>query len=432
MDNKNWYDLLPLYIEGQLSPSEVYEIEQKLARDPSLRAAYIEWQTVAEAVRDEAAYWATKLPPLSAKVKAQLHVSQATQPNLAPPIEPTRLTQLPTRQLPKPQTNDGFEPTQLGLGYHEPRYQQTTTLKIRRFPFSAAAAALILLFVGVFLIYNVIGTSDPEQPSSASLSNKQPTTPTITPFFANDATAFPTNTPSSADVPTRTARPPATNEPANFDTDMQIFESNPGLGGGGGNSTTGISSSPIAPPVDANAQCRASAPTDIPVTIYATPFGVPIARQMFLGDLWDVVAKTQANWYYVVSLFEPYDRGWVYGFEVALTGDCSVVPEPSPTPAQTQSMTVQCSAISVAGGTPFNVRSGPGSNYAITNTFFNAEANAYSDNGWVRIVAAEVAGGTIVYGWVRRVDVNLNGDSCDVLPTLSTQTITPESTTSPN
>lgn len=441
MDNQQkWYDLLPLYVEGQLPPSEAREMERRLANDVALHAAYEEWQLIAGAVRDDAAYWAAKLPPLSAQVKAQLSLSQSTQPNLAKPAEPTRVMQMPTQQMARPQSNDGFEPTEVSLGYRALSYNQNVT-PVRRFPFSGLAAAAILLFVGAFIFYVATGLdgNDGSGQSNVSLSKGDDHTPTITPFF-NGATALPTNTVIPTDTPsteilptittiapTRTPLPPPTDPPSDFDAGVQGFDaSSTGLGGGGGNATT--SSMTMASPVDANAPCTATALTEQPVTIYRAPFGVPIQRQIYAGEQWNVVTRTETDWYQVVSPFSPYERGWAYSYEISLSGNCSNIPEPSPTQATDSAAVAGCTASSVVAGTTFNVYSGPGVDYPLMNTIYNADVDAASDNGWVRVVVAIGSNGT-TYGWVSQAEVNLSGNSCGSLPIISAQSITPMGTT---
>lgn len=428
-NQQKWFDLLPLYIEGQLSSSDTREMEYRLAHDPALQAAYVEWQTIAGTVREEAALWAAKLPPLSAKVKAQLGVSQSTQPNLAPPVEPTRVMQMPTRQIAQPQSSDGYEPTYAGLGYREPRIDKTGST-LRRFPFSAAAAAIILLFLSVFLIYLATGTTDdPESLTRSGQANKQPITPTVTAFVIN-ATALLTNTLPPTPTPdvataTRTPRPPVDPGVSAFDTTAAVPEAS-GLGGGGADSTGILSTGPQAAPIEPYTMCTATAQPGLPVSVYVQPnSGETILRQIWQGENWNVIAVTpDGYWYEVVSTFEPYERGWAYGPEIILSGDCSVLQQPSATPTADVNMP-QCIATSIAGGTPFNVYSGPGVNYPVTNTFYNAEVVAYSDNGWVRVVSA-VAGGYITYGWVSQTTVNISGEGCIQLPTLPALNITPD------
>ncbi|PJF41360.1 MAG: hypothetical protein CUN55_11805 [Phototrophicales bacterium] len=333
-NHQQWYDWLPLYIAGQLSENEAQQLEQRLARDPSLYAAYLEWRMIADVVQEEATYWANPLPPLSKRVKEQLFVSQATQPNLAPSPEPTRITRMPMPHTVS-SSLDGFEPTQVGLGYSE-RYKVTARKNLlQRLPLLGAAAAISLFFISAFLVYLVTTSEDAERKQNISLSNNVVTS-TITPFVMTEVTAFPTNTSQPTFTPqsaTRTPRPPATQAPSDFDTGILSFNDT-GVGtGGGGDGTNNASSSSPSVPIDNI--CRATAKTELPVTVYTAPFGTPIQRQMYIGEYWNVVAIAQTNWYQVVRPFAPYERGWVYGFEINLSGDCSNLPEPSPTPTLT-------------------------------------------------------------------------------------------------
>lgn len=340
MDNQTWHDLLPLYIEGRLSPAETRELEHRLARDPVLHAAYVEWQTIAGVVQEEASKWAAQLPPLSERVKSQLGVSQSTQPNLAVPVEPTRVTRLPVAPpIQTPPVNNGYEPTQFGtIGYREPAAKTSAT---RRFPLSAVAAAILMLFVGIFLVYFAGGFGSDEDPTTVGLSNENVlSTPTLTAFPTIDATAFPTNTdvPSNLpptiapDIPTRTPRPAPTEGPSDFD-DNSINGTGLNPSGGGTGAQPVATDTPMVGPVDPNAPCQATTLNDQAVTVYGSPFGVAIQRPIYVGELWNIVAVSDTGWFEVVSPFAPYERGWVYGFDVMLSGNCADVPMPTATQA---------------------------------------------------------------------------------------------------
>lgn len=345
-NNQYWHELLPLYVEGRLSPQERHALEQQLYQDPALQEAYEEWRLLAAVVQEEAARWAAKPPPLSASFKANLPprglMSQATQPNQRVSQEAlneaTRVTRLPSTPQPSP---PGYEPTTIADAYgRQPRkIKQGRPLSLSM----AAAAILMILFSG-FIVYVIVnGTSDEDNEGGSNLSQVNGVasetadvaeatlfpTPTVTPFGGGNfvPTALPTNTIQALAPNSGGGLPTATT-----DDSISSMETGPVF-----STEVPVSPAPSLTPIVtpeialSNERCVAQISDGQALDVLANPYGNAIRRQMLAGELWPVKTVTVSGWYEVISPDFDGTSGWLFAGDIILMGDCSIVPRPSAT-----------------------------------------------------------------------------------------------------
>ena len=457
VNNRDWHELLPFYVCGELSAQETAALEQQLARDPELQQALFEWQVLADVVRDTASDWAAEPPPLSADFKARLRPQdgQATQPHNAsanggftartvsrpkPSAPPAKIKQFPrqesTVQAPRP-----AEPTQDAAGY----FRTDETTKGIRVPLAGIAAAIVTLFVVGFLLTIVLGTDDTSTtqsnvkgtptlgmivPGAGVVSNPTPT-PTITllPTDTDNAGILDTSIPAAS--PTQPPFP--SQEPA-----VPIAPDRPQ---GGGNApgpdiqSLPVETATILPDRTSNAvaapalgdTCRVSAPADADaedsITIFASPNGAELNREIEPGETWWV--KTilhNIDWLEVVAPDGSGVYGWVESDAVQLAGDCNQIPAPTPTQSAN---TAQCTAIGGSAEFPSAVAiyGLPDESTPPIQSFANMTViGRFEDGDWLRITGISQQTGSIYVGFVLRSGVSLYGN-CSNLPIVTEETM---------
>ncbi|MBZ0298089.1 MAG: hypothetical protein K8L99_36380 [Anaerolineae bacterium] len=175
MANKDWDELLMLYLAGRLSAQERADFERYLAENAEYQQELVEWQQIADAVRAEAEARVDHLPPL---------------------------------RLPKLM---GQSPN----GSHSRRRMETETMlksisiaeqrSSRMPPLTMVAAILTVLLFGALLV--VVNRGGDQNPLLSGLEQGASATPSWTVTASSTPTYTPTVAPSSTPFPTRTPTP---------------------------------------------------------------------------------------------------------------------------------------------------------------------------------------------------------------------------------
>lgn len=105
---------------------------------------------------------------------------------------------------------------------------------------------------------------------------------------------------------------------------------------------------------------------------------------------------------------------WVHFDEVSLTGDCASVPQASWVPQADLCYTMPMESVNVYSGanTDSNV-------LATLNPEDFASVSGFTNTGWAQVDLGAGNTGHSGIGWMEEMSLNLNGSTCDELPTVS-------------
>lgn len=105
---------------------------------------------------------------------------------------------------------------------------------------------------------------------------------------------------------------------------------------------------------------------------------------------------------------------WVHFDNVSLTGDCASVPQASWVPEANLCYTMPQSSVNVYSG------ANTSSNVVTTlNVEQFASVSGFTGDGWAQVDLGAGNTGQSGIGWMQEADLNLNGGTCDELPTVS-------------
>lgn len=163
--HEKWQELIPFYVAGSLPGAVAASVEQHLAQCMMCRKEYEEWYALGKTVYAQAEAWAKPLPPLSQAVRMQAQMQPAHGRGGSP---------LPDTQ-----------PYESGTFHRVPRPSVTL-----------AAAAVVLLVVGVLFVFTAT-RPHPDDGSQYGVGLNPTVTPNLSPLL--------TNTPPNTPIPTSTA-----------------------------------------------------------------------------------------------------------------------------------------------------------------------------------------------------------------------------------
>lgn len=371
--HNEWLDLIPFYVAGTLSQSDMVALEHHLARCESCFGALSEWREVATVVRREAQAWGEILPPLSNAVRAQL----------------------------VPSSQNGYKHTQNLSGlvdqttvYVPAKSRRSTRAKRQLRPSLSLIAAIfvVVIFSGI-LLYGVSqsGKNDGGQYGSQGENPPAARTATNTPLILpslNPLTPSLTITPFVINNPPQTIRPVSTIAPATLE------------------------------------DCWVIATTTVDVYRYADT-GAIITDILVPGDSRRAVVTTGTGWYQIGNDQQLGIIGWVSIEDVTLEGDCDSLVTPSATPYGTPNDREVC-LVGVAIDGLVNLYIAPGPDFEIVSTLQVGEflrTDARTQDNWYRVI---LENGNFL-AWVYFEDIETNG-TCDNLPVIGTSTIVPSPT----
>ncbi|NDJ85790.1 MAG: hypothetical protein GYB66_07885 [Chloroflexi bacterium] len=396
-------ELIPLYVAGKLPPEQAAKLEHHLARSPELHTALEEWQTIAEAVRQQSEEWARRLPPLAPYIRAEVEKRFNGQG-----AEPTMITAL-------------NQPTRLG-----PR----SATQQSRLPLSLAAALIaVTVFASLIVFLSSREDSDGGQngdtaglaaqegsPETAIAQDSSPTL-TFTPFVATEIAARPTATPNDIHSPVAgVGNATSTATPA--------FQE-------AGSGSASAASSPGLPPnlqptrTLSQDDCFVTNPQETPVAIYRWPGREnEVTGTLQPGEQRRILVTSGTGWYEVYAP-EGGIQGWVFIEDVRLGGNCDNLWLPSPTPDVPTTSPTTC-RVSVITGDTITIRSGPGMDYAEIGSYGGQMvARSRSANGWYEVAFAPQS--QTLTGWVPETWISAN-THCATLPVISPADYTPQPT----
>lgn len=382
--HNQWEELIPFYIASTLPIRQARALESHLASCETCRQSVEQWRAIAGAVKEEATAQSRGLPPLSPQVRHTI----ATQ---------------------------------------RPRYDATLFRRPASFwhpsYVAVAAAAAILIATGVLAVLMSRAAKTPTRQGS---SISALFTPTATP---RDASKTPQVTTEASATGSGTIQ-----QDFGIVTPTTTFINTPRP------STTPIPSmTPI--PLQKSAQ-----PTEVPTTSASfslsndstctitstSPDGVAamrlpdvnsgIAGYLQANVQQPVIVQVGGGWY-EIFLPDIGAIGWVSDTTVTLNGPCNAVPFPTPTMI---SIDDGLCYVASASGNAVNIYAGPGTSYAILNSFASdqrPDAMDVSDNGWYRV--NHWIGSTLWIGWVSPGDVYTSGN-CNNLGLIPSAGYPPE------
>jgi hypothetical protein len=365
--HNQWEELIPFYIANTLPPKQARALESHLASCEMCRQSVEQWRAIAGAVKEEATSQARGLPPLSPQIRHTI-ATQRPRPDAA---------------VFKPQRRS-WQPTYVAV----------------------AAAAAILIAAGVLAVLMTGANHGPTRQGSsiASLFTPTGTRGTPQPTAQSSAThatqgndlGIVTPTTIFINTPLPTPTPPATVTPVRLQPSPQ-------------------------PPTEIPTTSASFSSTNLTLsscTVVSTGGGAvaamnwPDINSGLAGYLQPNVHQpaivVAGGGWYEIYLPDAGTIGWVSDTNVTLEGDCSSLPDPSPTYTVEQSG--QCT-VATASGTNVNVYAGPGTSYAILISFGRDDrpvASDTSDNNWYRI--SYWVGGSLWTGWVPAGDIYTMGD----------------------
>jgi hypothetical protein len=388
MNHADWKDLIPFYIAGTLSKTEMLQLERHLAECISCRQDVNDWQTIGDAVRAEAEVWSRGLPPLST------HVREYTRQVVA-------------------KSSNGVSPPQSSVATSPRNYPVVINRRVAsrqfRAPVTLVASVVVALVVGGLLIFSFMRNErDLDEDNGLEAAS-------LLHLSATPANTYSTVTPRPTEqtdlgilpVPSATPLPP----------------------------TMTLAPTPLPPRVSPTVQsetlslapttfdgCSVSAATDEPVDIYAFPDTIfEVTGKLVPGEFLQTWVYDGGDWYQVVAPGVGL-LGWVNRRDIELHGDCGNVVLPTAT-----ALSMDLCIVSPASGDGINLYAGPGQEYDILNTITQSNeaiAIARNESSWYRVRYTEAQ--SVWVGWVNIGNVTLTG-SCDSLPVLASPELTPTS-----
>jgi len=390
----DWQDLIPFYVAGTLNEVDKRRLEAILAESDEARATLQEWQLIGDFVRSEAATWSRGMPPLSDVVRTTINhdvqqSDRATRPNNppvvideVPPAEP------PQKVVPFP-TSD----------VHEPRREKMAQSgRSVRIPFTLVAAGLMIILFGGLLFAALLREPD-DNLTAAQLLETMTRAVSSTP----DGSSTPEPDLGILSVPDEPHTPTPQAEPTDADTVVQRPQPS------------------WTPPPN---RCVARA-ANADVNVYQQAAETVVIDTLPHNEYRSVSVYSDADggWYELIRL-EGGILGWVRADAVILSGPCSdlAAPSPSPTLAETEVVTAGECTVTAIAGVDAAIYETPSRSSAVIQTvadFVAIDVLSTTASGWYRVTYN--ASDSIWVGYMNEADASFSMacQQLDILPVPS-------------
>lgn len=341
MNQQEWLDLIPFYVNGTLNEQERRQFNQYLAENLD-DAVYIDqWREIAEATVLLVQPATVRLPPISKAVRDALHpVSVTPLPRLNDNDTHQQATHPGSRIMPPPPLH---QPSSSKLKHNDIPPGRLRKHRATGTGITLAAAVLVMISMGILLSFPNRLLSD--NPTAIALLG----TKAIGDIGAPVADTPPNNTLPTSVFPAMATPVVASVQlniiPTNVppmasggvgDQTIMIPSNTPPVIGGGQSDISAAQLMPLVSPVfhafpenrpteDAATICRISNATGANLPVYLIPDGN--SSVMYLLPVGDLLIANQIyddNWYQVIVPMVGF--GWIQKGAVAVNEACEILP----------------------------------------------------------------------------------------------------------